>query len=424
MNFEWDSGSTLSDAFGKLINNSFLSDIEFSFPDGRSLYAHSFVLCMRSKTYFDTFKSSIGKEKRVAVEDTDYETLLEFLNHIYSDVPTVSDNNPIDVFRLAKKYCVDYLEKKCITAILRDLKYNTACELLESCGEEEGWGLIEEKVVEFIASNYMKVISDESFLNIKSETLQTILELDPVSNDNEREIFKYVMQWATRACEKEDDDVDGMNKRMQLSENLKLIRFAAMTLDEFNMCMNDEPDLLIDMEISAIRSNIETGITNPYGFLDEKRTILSNVIENLVLSEHGKVFCASNILPTLFSTSKTYSMSFSVRPSVLLTGLYILCARGNVKISIMIDDDEIYSIKCSSFSGNKKLTIRPKLRLIPDKMYKIEYSYFNAESIEVAGWGTTDYTYVDDANNNSAFGDVEWKFHELCPHINQLFYNY
>lgn len=423
MNFEWDSANTLSDAFGKLINNSFLSDIEFSFPDGRSLFAHSFVLCMRSKTYFDTFRSSIGKEKKVAVEDTDYETLLEFLNHIYTDVPEVSDESPIDVFRLAKKYNVDYLEKKCITTIVRGITHNTACELLESCGEEEGWGLIEEKVLEFIACNYLKVMSDESFLDIKSETLQSILELDPVSSDNERAIFECVMQWATQACVKEDDDVDGINKRMQLSENLKLIRFAAMTLEDFDACLKQEPDLLIEMEIAAIRANIETHVRNSYGFLDEKRTILLNVIENLVLPQHGKVFCASNLLPTLYPTSTTYSLSFSVRPSVLLTGLYILCPNGNVKINIMNEDDEIYSIECKSFSGNKRLTIRPKLRLIPDQTYKIEYSYSRAESIEVAGWGTN-YTYVDDALNNSAFGDVEWKFHELCPHINQLFYNY
>lgn len=422
MNFEWDGANTLREAFGQLLNNSFLSDIEFSFPDGRRLLAHSFVLCMRSKTYFDTFKSSIGKEKVVSVEDTSYETLYEFLNHLYTDVPTVN-GDAIELFRLAKKYDVDFIETKCISAILHSIGSSTACELLESCGEEEGWGLIEEKVLEFIATNYLSVLSDDSFLNIKSETLTIILELDPVSSDNEVEVFKAVMKWAFRACEKEDDDINGMNKRMQLSENLKLIRFAAMKLEEFNECMVEEPNLLVDMEISAIRENIENHVTNKYGFLDKKRTILQNVIGNLVLPHHGKVFCASNMLPTLFPTSQTYSMIFSVNPSVLLTGLYILCSKGFITLSIITDDDEIYTIKCSSFPGNKKITIRPKIRLIPHKKYTIKYNYSETETSEVAGW-STNYKYVDDALNNSAFGDVEWTFNQFCPHINQLFYNY
>lgn len=425
MNFDWESVKTLTEAFGQLINNKFLSDIEFKFMDGRSLFAHSFVLSMRSKEYFEIFKSTTAQEKKVFyVQDTTYDTLLEFLKHIYSDKPEV-EGDTLELMKLARRYGVEHLENRCSSIVVNRIELKTACELLDMCIEEE-FELMEANILEFIAENYEKLLNDETFLEVKEEVLTVILDLDPVSNNDEVLIFEAAMKWATRACEKEGYDDDDFGKRSQLGENLKLIRFAAMSIEEFEKCVEQEPELLTHMEISSITDNIKENSKNPFGFFDQKRTLL-NTLTVGVFRKRGQFTCGyRQFVPVRYPVDTSFRMVFQVTAPIELTGLRIMCPKGRLELSVAgaeIDDGStIYDIKCYAISGWKKLAIRPKINIEANKRYEIRYTFHDTGVTEIFG-SNNDFDAHED-ESNTAYGEINWAFDELCPQINQLFYSY
>lgn len=272
MRLDYAKIKILQDAFSSLLNNEFLADIKFKFADGRVIFAHSFVLCCRSDEFCDSFEATVGVSKLIEVQNFNYEDYFEFLKFLYTDACEIDESNSKGVIELSRKHELAELESKCIDAIIKDLSVVNACSILQSSIELELESL-RIKTTEFIAKNYLTSLNSESFLKIREEALQIILELDTVSDVNEFKIFEATIKWSEHECLKDGLESSGSLKREKLGGTLKLLRFGAMSHAEFTACNELEPGLLTNEEIISIYINLSTGKNknNSFGFPYKKR---------------------------------------------------------------------------------------------------------------------------------------------------------
>lgn len=178
MKFNWENIEDLQDAFPVLINNTFLSDVKFCFPDDSIIFAHSFILSLRSEEFYQHFKDSVG-EKKIQVIDTSYHIFMKFLEYLYTDDENIIEENAVNLLKLSIKYNVLTLESKC-----REILQNKMCESnvvkIFEISTENSFDHFEIICEEFIAQNYLATLQHESFLQTNTQILNKILKLDPV----------------------------------------------------------------------------------------------------------------------------------------------------------------------------------------------------------------------------------------------------
>lgn len=288
MVYNWNETLVINDVFNQLFNNNFLSDIQFQFKNGTILYAHTIVLCGRSQKMYDDMNSRTNtKNNIVLIENYSYETVKYFLKFLYTDACDINAGNVIELIEMAKEYLVESLEKQCQDII--QLHFHPF-QLLQLSVKHNLIELKKSSITQ-ISADIQKLLSHPEFLEIDSETLNVILKLESISNLGEFDVFKQVMNWANKKCIGKSDlgniDATGSMKRNVLGENIKLIRFAAMTSKEFVDCIEMEPGLLSDDECVSIFMNIISGNKNGYGILDTKRSVSEyDEIEKKTTREH------------------------------------------------------------------------------------------------------------------------------------------
>lgn len=261
--YNWISTKYATDGIKQLFNNPFLSDIIFEFPDGRILFGHRTFVAMRSRILHEEFNSSSDTFK---IDDYSYNAYKEFLSFLYTNECIINEANCVELLYLAIHHSIQTLYRACNDYFMRSnlFKFYEVCD-------KNNWRKMGNSVVEHVKFNFDDIISNMNLLHIKPETLDLFLRDDDLDILSEYTVFDIVMKWARYECDKRNEHDNGFEKRKILGRNLFLIRFAAMTCEEFAKCVEREPDLLTSDEISSIFLNISINKRNKYGFCDVKR---------------------------------------------------------------------------------------------------------------------------------------------------------
>lgn len=111
--FNWMKIENLQQAFALLFFNKFLADVKFQFSNNTIVYAHSFVLSIRSQICYGNFKGTIGTMKLIHVKNESCEIFKEFLKFLYTDELSLTMNNVRELLKLSITYKVYTLEEKC-----------------------------------------------------------------------------------------------------------------------------------------------------------------------------------------------------------------------------------------------------------------------------------------------------------------------
>ena len=147
----------------------------------------------------------------------------------------------------AKKYFVTNLTKKCFEFLQQSLPADTAPQLLEQSillGDED----LKAKVLIKIEEEAPAVLSSDEFMTLSKEALHEILQLN-LKISNEMEVFNASLHWAESRCKQLKRTVDGANMREVLGDNLFLIQFPVMTIDDIN-------DTIIPQDILTEREQL------------------------------------------------------------------------------------------------------------------------------------------------------------------------
>lgn len=415
---------TLIDALPCLINNEFLSDVKFKFPDDQIIYGHSFIMCLRSDEFYEDFKATVGITKLIQVDDVSHEAFMEFIKYLYVDCIDISHVNIQDVIKLSIKYGMKELELLCLNNLKNDLDEDNVCQYLNQFLDEKPLE-VQASCKEYIALNYSNVLNSPSFLDASENVLKCIISLDPVSDISEFKLFQSTIKWAIRrSCKtNEKEIVDGKALRVILGSNMKFIRFGAMSAEEFANAQKLAPGLLHNDECNAIFMNILTKATNSFGFSDQRRRkIVPFSLVSIDPNKNAVVYVPfSN-----YSLTKTtendklekYFIEASVNKTIKVKQLKI-CILENCEIFITVYENKKEIFSRNIIKPEKKIHIDlPSITFHSRKLYRIQYELkvFNSENIlKYQANSIVKHVKFSVENDN-----IEFKFYKINSQIRSI----
>ena len=229
------------------------------------------------------------------------------------------------VLYLTKKYIVPSLADKCTKYLQENLDPSKVFSILPSAQKyreknlvERCWKVIDEQTEEAVKS--------DGFATIERALLEAVVERDTLGI-SEVELFKVVMQWATKESEKQGLVADGHVERRILGEKIvKGIHFPVMTQKEFASVVLDSKILTLD-EVTDIVKYLSSVKGAQVGFPVSKRGACSGL---------ERCFRFGSVVPGW--SNDTIWLIFSVNKNILLHGVYWFGSEGNdynVKLTIL-----------------------------------------------------------------------------------------
>ena len=231
-NTKWQS-NTLVERNKYMYNNSFTSDVKFTFGNNQSgevFFAHKYVLATSSPVFYEIFYSKSGKNiTDIHIPHSDNETVADFFDFLYNEkCPTATKDLP-RLLRLVMHYQVTSFDAACKNYLKPTAQQ--AFRFLEQ--------FLELKAERYISTcfDYIDTFADgyftsEYFLNIKLGALDTLLRRDTLDY-REVKLFKAVVKWVDHQCSLQNLEASYENRRKILGNVIYNIRFLLMTLDEF-----------------------------------------------------------------------------------------------------------------------------------------------------------------------------------------------
>ena len=254
--------STIKERSKFMFNNNLFSDVKFvvrKASQGESeskqvIPAHKFVLSISSPVFAVMFYGELAETANsIELPDCEYNSLLELFRYMYSDEVILSGSNVMGVLYLAKKYMVPSLTVKSTEYLQGNLDPSNVFSILPSAQKYEEKNLVDQcwKVID---KQTEKAVKSDAFATIERCILEDVVERDTL-HISEVDLFKEVMQWATKESEKQGLVADGQVKRRILGEKIvKGIRFPVMTLEEFASVVLDSKILTLDEVTDIVKS--------------------------------------------------------------------------------------------------------------------------------------------------------------------------
>lgn len=234
------------------------TDVTFIFEQNeetKTVSAHKCLLAASSPVLRQMFYGELKEGSEIRIVDVSIDGFTAFLQYFYLDVVTYNNTVISEVMKLADKYDVAGCMELCTRYLTNCLTTSTVCWIYELALLFDLGHLIgacEEK----ICSETQKVLESPAFLNCSRQVLGHILLMEELSCDEIR-VFNGAMQWAMDACKRagiEENSAD--NLKQQLGNCFDLIRFPAMSAEEFYSCISDKENLFTSNEIMDILSHL------------------------------------------------------------------------------------------------------------------------------------------------------------------------
>ena len=308
-----------------MFSNDLFSDVKFvvqKASQGESeskqvIPAHKFVLSISSPVFAAMFYGELAETANsVELPDCEYDSLLELFRYMYSDEVILSGSNVMGVLYLAKKYMVPSLVDKCTKYLQDNLDPSNVFSILPSAQKYEEKNLVDQcwKVID---KQTDEAVKSEAFITIERSLLEEVVERDTL-HISEVDLFKEVMQWATKESEKQGLVADGQVKRRILGEKIvKGRRFPVMTHKEFASVVLDSKILTLD-EVSDIVKSLSSVKGAQVGFPVSKRAVGSGLV---------RCFRFGSVEPGW--NNSECGITFSANKDILLHGVCLFGSEGN-----------------------------------------------------------------------------------------------
>lgn len=126
--------------FEEMFNRELFSDFTLIASDGQEIQAHKAVIAARCSTLETMLKAGMREshENRVAIKDTSFKVLKEFIRFIYSEKVVNLEEIAEALFVVAHKYNVPELRDKCSQAMIQNVNAENVIDrlILANCYNE------------------------------------------------------------------------------------------------------------------------------------------------------------------------------------------------------------------------------------------------------------------------------------------------
>lgn len=244
----------------KLYLNESTADVHFVFENERTaevkrISAHKCLLAIASPVFHRMFFGELKEEADVRIVDVSADGFSEFLQFFYMEEVNLTGENFAEVMTLADKYDVPGCMHLCEQFLEITLTLDSICWCYELATLFHLQHLID-MCEERICMETKSIFDSEGFLHCPRQILARLLSLESLSCD-EIDVLHASMRWATEACKRAHIDATlATNKRQQLAECFDLIRFPAMSAEDFSKCLSDYDGLFTAMEMLDILSHL------------------------------------------------------------------------------------------------------------------------------------------------------------------------
>lgn len=244
----------------KLYLNESTADVHFVFAQERTaevkrIPAHKCLLAIASAVFHRMFFGELKEEDDVHIVDVSADGFKEFLQFFYMEEVNLTGDNLAEVITLADKYDVPGCMHLCEQFLEITLTLDSICWCYELATLFRLQHLID-MCEERICLETKSVFDSDGFLHCPRQLLARILALECLSCD-EIDILHATMRWATEACKREHIDATiATNQRQQLAECFDLIRFPAMSSEDFSKCLSEYDGLFNATEMLDILSHL------------------------------------------------------------------------------------------------------------------------------------------------------------------------
>jgi len=166
--------NTIISELASLVNSPLLSDLTF-IVENRPIYAHKFILSMRS-SYFQRMLSSGMKESNaseIKIPDFSFSVFLDVLRFIYTGELLLREENVVEVLEAANFYKLERLKCLCEDLLHRIIEIDNAATLLQVADRYEA-SQLKSVCFEFILANYEQVTKTKSLNELDKDLLITL----------------------------------------------------------------------------------------------------------------------------------------------------------------------------------------------------------------------------------------------------------
>jgi len=247
----WQSTKrTVTERNAVMCNNALMADVYFAvgaeFGPAKKVPAHKYVLATGSTVFYAMFYGGLAEERDVIeVPDVEPAAFLSMLRYLYCDEVTLTNDNVLATLYCAKRYLVPQLAEECVAFLERSLTAANACVLLSQARLFGEPGLAQ-RAWEVIDAQAAAALEAESLTDVDPHTLSAVLARESL-NCRETSLYHAALRWAAAKVRQEleeqrqeereeeavEEPVSPSSLRQALGDALHLIRFPAMTVEEF-----------------------------------------------------------------------------------------------------------------------------------------------------------------------------------------------
>ena len=313
-------------------NNSFLADVEFSFPESSLsdnkcvvVPAHSYILAISSPIFFNMLTGESRNRKTIVpIADCDPEIFQVFLRYLYSEELELTLDCLQDLVHLASKYSVSSLVERCVEFMKDNLNTSNVLVVLQ-CSE-----LLEDKALQKRCWNIVdlqenEVIKADSFFNLDKDFMLEFLQRDSLVVQ-EVERFRAFDKWIASQSRKQDRN-SSLQKldegKFVHSQLVNHIRFPLMSRREFAETV-PETNLLLKDDVINMFTFFSSVADVDVTFSKKPRT--GTLKHCRLFPETRKWFMYSGSCPEYLTFSANSSISlYGVRMFGCESGKYSAC---------------------------------------------------------------------------------------------------
>lgn len=237
-----------------------MADISFVFDIDGELHqvtAHKLILAAASPVFYKIFYKLNKDYRYIKVSNTNIDAFMQFLQFFYLKKVIITMEHIEEVMKLAKKYRMFECIESCLRYAERKLTVENVC-----------WGyrlaivLNNDKLRRYcermISISPLEVFRTDSFLRCDQNVLKNILQIE-LMLCKETDVLNACLSWARNSCRTNNlDENNPKHLKSQLGECFYLIRFGAMSVEEFVDVLASYRQLFSSKELTDI-----TAMLNP-----------------------------------------------------------------------------------------------------------------------------------------------------------------
>lgn len=332
---EWTTKSkSIKERFEFLAENSILSDFQFIVGSNKIIVpAHKLIFSVTSFDFFNLFVMSTPNDENFTIhlEDINYESFKEFIRYVYSDSIEICFENFFDLLDLSLRYDIEHLTSLClkkIPEIIKSLDGEIFTGSIMDFFHIWNKKLISGHFTQIIGKDPLKYINEENVCKLEEEHLEEILKTQQTETC-ESDYFKLAVMWAENQCHLLKFTTKPEIIRRILGKLFFLIRFPAMSLEEFQDCSTDKTGLFTNEEIIEIVLFIKNETA---GSRFQSKQRIGNLRKSPKIPEPEReierleiVRVVANNFPEMIESYENYiSINVTVNKSVFIQGIYVM----------------------------------------------------------------------------------------------------